>query len=385
MKQEWKTYLRVGIAAFLVYLCIYYWDALAGLLALFADAARPIAFGCIAAYLVNILMTFYERVYFPKRQDAAILKSRRPVCLFAAILTLLVLVALIIGLIVPQLVACSELLLSQLSDSAEGLVTGFTVPPWAPQQLQTLWDNINWKDWAAKLLDFLSSGVGGVFGFVAGTVSSVVSTVATVFLSAIFALYLLSGKDKLTRQCRRLMDSYLPATLNKRVSHVLAVLNDCFHRYIVGQCTEAVILGGLCTCGMLLLRLPYATMIGTLVGFTALVPIVGAYIGALVGAFMILVISPIKAVIFLVFLIILQQLEGNLIYPHVVGSSIGLPGVWVLAAVTVGGGLLGIMGMLLGVPLAAAIYRLLREDLQRREKNGQPPQPPRKTRPSNLP
>ena len=208
------------------------------------------------------------------------------------------LVALIIGLIVPQLVACSELLLSQLSDSAEGLVTGFTVPPWAPQQLQTLWDNINWKDWAAKLLDFLSSGVGGVFGFVAGTVSSVVSTVATVFLSAIFALYLLSGKDKLTRQCRRLMDSYLPATLNKRVSHVLAVLNDCFHRYIVGQCTEAVILGGLCTCGMLLLRLPYATMIGTLVGFTALVPIVGAYIGALVGAFMILVISPIKAVIF---------------------------------------------------------------------------------------
>ena len=128
---------------------------------------------------------------------------------------------------------------------------------------------------------------------------------------------------------------------------------------------------------MLLLRLPYATMIGTLVGFTALVPIVGAYIGALVGAFMILVISPIKAVIFLVFLIILQQLEGNLIYPHVVGSSIGLPGVWVLAAVTVGGGLLGIMGMLLGVPLAAAIYRLLREDLQRREKNGQPPQPPK--------
>lgn len=165
----------------------------------------------------------------------------------------------------------------------------------------------------------------------------------------------------------------------------LPVLNDCFHRYIVGQCTEAVILGGLCTCGMLLLRLPYATMIGTLVGFTALVPIVGAYIGALVGAFMILVISPIKAVIFLVFLIILQQLEGNLIYPHVVGSSIGLPGVWVLAAVTVGGGLLGIMGRAAGRSARSGHLPAFARRFAAPRKKRQPPQPPRKTRLSNLP
>ena len=151
---------------------------------------------------------------------------------------------------------------------------------------------------------------------------------------------------------------------------MLKVLNDCFHRYVVGQCVEAVIIGVLCMIGMFIFRFPYATMIGTLVGFTALVPIAGAYIGAVVGAFMILTVSPLQAVLFVVYLTVLQQLEGNLIYPRVVGTSLGLPGMWVLAAVTVGGGLYGILGMLIGVPLAAAAYRLLKEDVSRREGNG---------------
>lgn len=146
---------------------------------------------------------------------------------------------------------------------------------------------------------------------------------------------------------------------------MLRVLNDCFHRFIVGQCTEAVILGALCTTGMMLLGLPYATMVGALIAFTALIPVVGAFIGGGVGAFVILMESPIQALIFLVFLVILQQVEGNLIYPRVVGTSIGLPGIWVLAVVTIGGGVFGIPGMLLGVPLAAAAYRLLREDINR--------------------
>lgn len=146
---------------------------------------------------------------------------------------------------------------------------------------------------------------------------------------------------------------------------MLSVLNECFHKYIVGQCTEALILGGLCTLGMLILQLPYATMTGAVIAFTALIPVAGAYIGAGVGAFMILTVSPVKAIIFLIFIVILQQLEGNLIYPRVVGSSMGLPGIWVLAAVTVGGGVMGIPGMLLCVPLAAAFYKLLREDVNR--------------------
>ena len=141
------------------------------------------------------------------------------------------------------------------------------------------------------------------------------------------------------------------------------MLDDCFHRFIVGQCTEAVILGVLCIIGMSILRIPYALMIGTLMGFTALIPIVGGLIGAGVGAFLILMESPVKALIFIIFVIILQQVEGNLIYPKVVGSTIGLPGLWVLAAVTVGGGVFGIPGMLVGVPVVATLYRLVREDI----------------------
>jgi len=204
-------------------------------------------------------------------------------------------------------------------------------------------------------------------GTVIKTVSSVFSGVVTTLLAIIFALYLLLGKDKLKSQATRLLQNYCKPKWYGRILYVLRTLNDCFHKYIVGQCTEAVILGLLCTVGMLLFHFPYATMIGALIAFTALIPIAGAYIGAGVGAFMILTVSPIKAVFFLIFIVVLQQLEGNIIYPRVVGSSIGLPGIWVLTSVTIGGGIMGIAGMLLGVPLTAAIYRILQKDLHRRE------------------
>ena len=148
---------------------------------------------------------------------------------------------------------------------------------------------------------------------------------------------------------------------------MLHVLDDSFHRYVVGQCTEAVILGTLCTLGMLIFGFPYATMIGALVGATALIPIAGAYIGAGVGAILILTVSPVEALLFLVFIVILQQLEGNIVYPRVVGSQLGLPALWVLAAITVGGNVMGIGGMLLAVPLTTAIYRLVRENVRKRE------------------
>ena len=145
--------------------------------------------------------------------------------------------------------------------------------------------------------------------------------------------------------------------------HVLAVLDESFHKYIVGQCTEAIILGVMCMVGMWILRLPYAAMISALIAFTALIPVAGAYIGGGIGALMIFTVSPVQALVFLIYLVVLQQLEGNLVYPRVVGTSVGLPALWVLAAVTIGGGVLGIAGMLLGVPLAAALYRLVREQV----------------------
>lgn len=195
--------------------------------------------------------------------------------------------------------------------------------------------------------------------------SSFFSSVVAMLVGVIFSIYLLLGKDRLAGQGRRLMSRYLRPSWNRKALYVLGVLNDSFRSYIVGQCLEAVILGTLCTLGMTALRLPYGTMVGTLIAFTALIPVAGAYIGGAVGALMIFSVSPSKALIFIVFLVILQQVEGNLIYPRVVGSSLGLPAIWVLAAVTIGGGILGVAGMLLGVPIAAAVYRLLKDDLNR--------------------
>ena len=169
--------------------------------------------------------------------------------------------------------------------------------------------------------------------------------------------------------CIRDRRAYVKEDTIIRLRNIYRTADETFSSFIIGQCTEAVILGTLCTVGMLLLRFPYAPMIGAFIGATALIPIVGAYLGAAVGAFMILTVDPLKALLFIIFIVVLQQLEGNLIYPKVVGSSIGLPGIWVLAAVTVGGGLGGIGGMLLGVPVAATVYKLIRNDVNRRNQS----------------
>lgn len=365
MKVQGKTCLKVGVSIFLLYLAIHYWPALAGFAASLLGAATPLIIGAMLAYMVNILMSFYERHYFPKSRKSAAGKSRRPVCMLAAFVTMIAIIALIIGLVVPELVACVQLIFAELPSALGWVAVHLEKLSFLPESVTEFLNSINWESGIQQLVELVTSGIGNVMGTVINLVSSVFSGVVTAFLSLIFAVYLLAGRDRISRQFGRLMDRYLPGSLHRKISYTLNVLNDCFHRYIVGQCTEAVILGLLCTLGMLLLRLPYATMIGALVAFTALIPVAGAYIGAGVGAFMILTVSPIKALVFLVFLVILQQLEGNLIYPRVVGSSMGLPGVWVLAAVTVGGGLMGISGMLLGVPLTAAIYRMLREDVNR--------------------
>ena len=185
--------------------------------------------------------------------------------------------------------------------------------------------------------------------------------------SFIFALYLLVGKERLGRQFQSLTEVYLKEHTRNRLMYVLSTAHDTFTKFFVGQFTEAIIIGVLCTVGMWILRFPYATMIGVLIGATALLPVVGAYLGAFIGAFMILTVNPVQAIGFLVFIVVLQQLEGNLIYPRVVGSSVGLPGIWVLAAVTVGGGFGGVAGMLLAVPATATIYRLLQADVRRKK------------------
>jgi len=366
MKIDRKTCITVGVSIFILYLCIHYWPAVAGVIGALIGACAPLFIGCAIAYIVNILMSFYERHLFKRAKKRASIRARRGVCMLLAFLTVLAIAALVIGLVVPEFVACISLLISKIPDAVDTAASWLSGHALLSDELAATLASIDWATQFEQILAALKGGIGNVVGTVFDAVVSVFSGIVTAFLAFVFALYILSGKERLGDQARRVMARYLKENVYRRALYILSVLDDCFHRYIVGQCVEAVILGALCTLGMLLLGMPYATMIGALVALTALIPVAGAYIGAGVGAFMILTVSPVQALIFLAFLIILQQLEGNLIYPRVVGSQVGLPAIWVLAAVAIGGGVLGIGGMFLGVPIAAAGYRLLKEDVQKK-------------------
>lgn len=372
-KIENKTLIKIALAVIGVYLVIHYWTNISGFVGTMFSAAMPLLFGFVISYPLNILMSFYEKHWFPKSKKKIADKSRRPVCLIGSILTVAGIVSLIVVLIAPQLVNCIKLLIAEVPDAINLIVEKLKTIDFISKDLINTLSSIDWKSRINDIIGTVTSGLGSAMNVAVTAVTSIFSVVANVVLGLIFALYLLLDKNRLVRQVRKVSEKIVPEKIRSKVSHVLSVINDSFRRFIVGQCTEAVILGTLCTIGMMILKLPYAAMIGALIAFTALIPIVGAFIGAGVGAFLILMESPMKALIFLIFIVVLQQLEGNLIYPKVVGSSIGLPGIWVLAAVTVGGGVMGIWGMLIGVPVAAAFYRLVREAVNK--KTAEVPEP----------
>ncbi|WP_072371830.1 AI-2E family transporter [Thermophilibacter mediterraneus] len=355
-----RTIVTVAVAAFAVYLGIYYWPVISGFLGLLASSLAPLALGLCVAYPLNILMSFFERHVLPGVSEGPVARVRPVACLVAAMLVLVLVVAAVARLVIPQLVDCVRLLVTELPDAAawlyDWLASSGLVTPERMEGLAATLEGIEWREAAESVLSVAAKGV-------ASAVGGVVSGVANFFLGVVFAAFVLLNKRRLSLQLGLLMDRYLSERVRARVRYVAGVADECFHRFLVGQCTEAVILGVLCAVGMALLGLPHAMMIGALTAFMALIPIVGALLSGAVGAFLILMESPVQALVFLVFIVVLQQLEGDLIYPHVVGSSIRLPGIWVLAAVTVGGGAFGILGMFLGVPLAAVAYRLLRNDV----------------------
>lgn len=369
MKVEWKNCARVGLSVFLLFLAIRYWDGLMSLTGALLASGKALILGAVIAYLLNILMGVYER-HYPFKGKAA-LKLRRAVCIVAALLTFAAVILLVVLLVVPELTAAVRLLMAEvpqvLEDFGLWLQESGAAEALSAEELAATLAGVDWESRITQFVKTLLEGVGGAAQVAVSAVSSAAGVLTTTVIGVIFALYLLAGKETLLGQFDRVTRRFLPEVWAGRMRYVLRTLNECFRKFIVGQCMEAVVLGLLCMAGMTLLRFPYAAMVGTLVGFTALIPVAGAYIGAAVGAFMILTVSPVKALWFLVFILVLQQLEGNLIYPRVVGSSIGLPGVWVLAAVTLGGGLLGVVGMLLGVPLTAALYQMLRRDLHEHE------------------
>ena len=363
MKIEFKTCAKIAACLFALYLAITDWERFAGFIGIVFGAAAPLLIGASIAYVVNLLMAFYERKFFTKVKNKKLLKLKRPLCMVIALITLAAVIGIIIWLVLPEFVSAIMLVVDYIPDAVDWVVEQLEKFEYVPQDIIDMLVSIDWNSQIEKIAKAVTSGLGSVMDVVISTVSTVLGGIVTAFLSIIFAIYILLDKEKLGKQAEKLAKKYLKQSWYEKLRYVLSTLDDCFKKYIVGQCTEAVILGGLCSIGMMILGLPYATMIGALVAFTALIPVAGAFIGGGIGAFMILMVNPIQALAFVVFLVVLQQLEGNIIYPKVVGSSMGLPAIWVLAAVTIGGGVAGILGMLIGVPVAAAAYRILRNDV----------------------
>lgn len=350
-------------------LAIKYFTAVASFLAHILDACYALILGCVIAYVINIVLKKYEKIYFPKSKSKLVKKSKRGVCIALSIFTVLAIIAIIIMIVIPEIYECFEL----LSDAIPNAIDN--IKEWINQNIGSdfIKDKVNgfnfsWKTLEPALMGFINVNSSQILSSVISVTSSIVGTIADIIIAIVFAIYILYNKEKLSRQMVKITKAYGKPEKNKKLLGYLKIADKTFSSFIVGQCTEAAILGLLCFIGMIILRFPYAGVTGAVVGLTALIPIVGAFIGAIVGAFLIFTVSPVKAIMFIIFLILLQQCEEAFIYPKVVGKSIGLPGMWVLAGITVGGGLFGIIGMLAGVPIAATVYKILQKSVNSRIK-----------------
>ena len=374
-----KHFIQCALVVAVLVLLVVYIKVPLNFLSLVFHAAVPLLLGCVLAYILNLLLVRFEKVWFPKSQNRFVIRTRRSVCILLSILTLVVILLAVVQLALPELISSLQLLTRDLPVALAALVQWLTEHadqfPSLQQQLASL--NLDWPALVKQGIDLVIYGASDFFTTTVNLLSALLNGVVTFVIGAIFALYLLFAKERLADQFSRVFRVLLKPTALDKLSYVLDTLHRTFSAFIVGQCTEAVILGALCALGMTLLRLPYAVVVGAVIGFTALIPVAGAYIGGAVGAFLLLMVDPMKAVLFLIFLVVLQQLEGNLIYPRVVGGSIGLPGLWVLATVTVGGGIMGVFGMLLGVPVAASLYKMFSDYIRSREAASAPaPEPP---------
>ncbi|MDE7340248.1 MAG: AI-2E family transporter [Lachnospiraceae bacterium] len=334
---------------------------------------RPFIYGAAVAFVLNIPMKAIEKSLFSKAKNPKVEKVKRPVSIFLAFAAVVLVIAFVTVTVVPQvtktMIELGNKIPKFLADAQIWLEELFASQP----QLVALLEEFdpaetNWDSIVDTVIDFLQNGLGSVVSSTVTVASTIIGGVVNLFVALVFSFYILAQKEKLGSQFRRILHAYFPQKAYDKVLEVTSLAGRNFSSFITGQCMEAVILGTMFVVTMALFGFPYAVMVGVLIAFTALIPIVGAFIGCFVGAFLIMVDDPVKAIWFLILFIVLQQIEGNLIYPHVVGNSVGLPSIWVLAAVTIGGSLMGVVGMLIFIPILSTVYALLREDVN--ERNG---------------
>jgi len=329
----------------------------------FTGLISPFVLGAALAFILNVPMRAIEKLLGGVSKPGV----RRALALLLTFVAIILVLALVIILLIPQIDATAKTFIAELPGffrRVEVVISEFLAEN--PQILQWLTENTNFEnfDWATivqKAVEIAGNSVSSIVNGAFSAVGSVFSVALNAVIGLVFALYCLGRKEILARQGRRLIYSLLPEKACDEIVRILRMTNSAFSNFISGQCLEALILGCMFAVSMAIFNMPYIPLVSVLIAVTALVPIVGAFVGCIVGALFILVDSPMLAVWFVVMFLVLQQIEGNLIYPKVVGTSIGLPGMWVLVAVTVGGDTMGITGMLVMIPLAAVVYSLMRE------------------------
>lgn len=365
-KNNIKKIIFIVIIAILFYTGLNHLDMIYAGIRRIISLLFPLLLGMGIAFVLNVPMRAIERTLFGKykgRHQKLVAKIKRPVSFVLTLVCIIGVICIIILFIAPQLVRTFQSIIT-------GIPVFFTRTQNSIDQFlneyQGLADKlgnveIDWASISSHITDFLRNSAETIFSSMAGIVSSIINGIVNFFFGFFFAMYILFQKEKLARQCRKLLYAYIP---ERRADHILQIAtlsNRVFSKFLSGQCLEATILGTMFFIVLSILRMPYALLIGVLIGFTALIPIVGAFLGCIIGALLMLMVSPGDMLLFVILFLVIQQIEGNFIYPKVVGNSVGLPSLWVLAAVTVGGNLWGVAGMLLFIPLFSVFYTLLRE------------------------
>ena len=320
----------------------------------------PFLLGIMIAFILNVLMIRIEKILSRFILDKKYTSFKRVISIIVSLLIVIGVIGIIITLIIPELTNAIKVIVKSFPETFEQLQVWINQNGNSFPQLETWINSVDLNSIASELSGLFKIGLTGMLGSTVDVISMFFTSILNLVVGIVFALYILMSKETLKRQSHKLIDAYIPKRISVKLLEVGTLARTTFSNFVIGQTVEAFILGTLCAVGMAVLNLPYAPMVGSLVGITAFVLIVGAFIGGGIGAFMILTVDPMQALIFIIFLVVLQQLEGDLIYPRVVGSSVGLPSIWVLFAVTVGGGLWGITGMLFSVPVLSVVYALIK-------------------------
>ncbi len=369
MELSRETVKRIkGLIVFaaLVVACLWKYDVVVSVLAFIFHVIFPFVLGGAIAFILNVPMNFIQRHLFaPERVARHKIQKKiaRPVSMLIVIFGVFGIVALVMFVLIPQLGDT----FSNLGSSIQAFIP--KVQEWAEKLFHDNKEIMTWVnslkfDWNKIMgagIDFFKNGAGSVLDSTITAAKSIVSGITTFFIAFVFAVYILLQKEKLGIQAKKVLFAFVRKGRAEAAMEVLSLTYNTFSSFLTGQCLEAIILGSMFVVTMTLFKLPYALLVGIVIAFTALIPIFGAFIGCAVGAFLIFMVDPFKALIFVILFLILQQIEGNLIYPHVVGNSVGLPSIWVLAAVSIGGSLMGIVGMLIFIPIISVVYALFRE------------------------